>query len=84
MCFPKIMEEILPPYDEDGTVIDYDKQAGTDYLNSLPQHVENVENEKLYKLGLLGFIYETNDEVIVIFINEEAEHFCSQHPELLA
>ena len=85
MCFPnkkQISQEISPIYDEEGVRDNSTSSEKVAVVENMPEHIDDPMIGKSVADGLLGFIYETN--VIVVFVNEEAEKLCENMPELLS
>ena len=65
-------------YQSDGQVT-FDERSshevGVD-LQKLPEHVDNIYLDRDLRRGILGFLYETKNEQIIVYSSLEAKTFC--------
>ena len=78
MCFPNAKKsDLCAKYDEEGTIIEENSHE-TDIPEDISEHVDNVFlNRDLYN-GILAFIYETKDQLIVVWTSDEAIALCQE------
>ena len=75
MCFAKRSEyrkDLSPMHNKDGTVNDDINTSKLLIPEDLPEHIDNPTLNKDLETGILALIYETRDEVTIVWTSDEA------------
>ena len=80
MCFAKCTkyrQDLSPMHNKDGTVND-DKTTELIIPEEIPEHNDNPNLNRDLESGILAFIYESRDEVMIVWTSDEAYDYIKQ------
>ena len=83
MCIPKKQTqedtELKPLYQQDGTLnVD---NTGPIIPEGVLEHVDSISENFNVEDGILGFMYESGNEILIVYSSLEAEEYCEQEDE---
>ena len=76
MCFPSKNKKKYESNDLEG--IENTSQNNSplqELIDSLLHHVDNISLNVNFESGIHGFVYETKDEIIVVYTTDEAHSY---------
>ena len=76
MCFPNGSQKSdpTPLFDEDGAIIE-EQNSDVHVPEGIHEHVDSVYLNFDFEDGILAYVYETSDRVIIVWTSPEAEQF---------
>ena len=73
MCFPKFSQDITPKFNEEEGTLNEENNSSIYIPEDINEHVDNVFINKSLEDGILAYIYETSDEIVIVWTSHEAE-----------
>ena len=83
MCFPKFQgdeNKLSPLYNEDGELNTDESYLPVHIPPGLQQHSDNLflNSDINLEYSILGFVYESSYEVLIVYTSDEAEELCEE------